>query len=314
MSDGDKAVGFENLPLPVSWHQRDLVLYAASIGHKADELDKVYELAKGWQPFPTYPLVLSLKGATSSISNFAKIKDFGKPVDGLPALDPNKVVHAEQTIEVLKAIPLEATGWKLNRRTVGLHEKGGKGLLLQNEATLVDESGQVYTRMISTSYHFGKFDALKGYSKSIVPEGTLKPAGKPPTRDPDFVQSDPTSAEQAILYRLSGDYNPLHIDPQIGQRLGFGGVILHGLCSYGFAARALVNRVAKGDSTRFKKMAARFTSPVKPGDTLETLIWTEKAQDGSGDISVGFVQRIKENGKLSLGGGVALFSGAGQKL
>lgn len=94
----------------------------------------------------------------------------------------------------------------------------------------------------------------------------------------------------------------LQIDPSIGEKLGFGGTILHGLCFYGIAARAIVKNVAGGDGTRLKEMGGRFTSPVKPGQTLVTLIWTQPAKDGKGSIQVDFAQQIKETGKWSLAG------------
>lgn len=102
----------------------------------------------------------------------------------------------------------------------------------------------------------------------------------------------------------------LQIDPSIGAKMGFGGVILHGLCSYGFGARALASTVCEGDSTRLSYMSARFTSPVKPGDELETLIWVSP-HDNSGGQRVDFVQRVKGTGKVCLGGGVALVKSAG---
>lgn len=127
--------------------------------------------------------------------------------------------------------------------------------------------------MISSGYGFysGKSD-LNGYAKSIAPKQPLTGAKKPPTRTPDFVFSEKTTAEQAVVYRLSGDYNPLHIDSAVGEALGFGGVILHGLCSYGHGARAVVLKVAKGDGRRLRYMSARFTSPVKPGDEVRALL------------------------------------------
>lgn len=96
------------------------------------------------------------------------------------------------------------------------------------------------------------------------------------------------------------------IDPEIGKKIGFGGVILHGLCSYGHAARAVINALCSGDDSRLKYMSARFTLPVKPGDELETLMWVSE-----GGARVDFVQRVKATGKVCLGGGVALLTAGG---
>ncbi|GAA6046733.1 hypothetical protein JCM3770_003140 [Rhodotorula araucariae] len=299
----DSAIGHEGQPFPVAWNTRDLLLYAVGIGAKVDELAFTYEDDPKFHPFPTYPLVLGLKGDKSSTVNFAQAKDRSGPNPGLPPLDPKRVVHAEQSIEILGELPQDSgKGWTLKDRCVGVKDTG-KGLIVDNAMELFDPSGKVVVRMISSGYCFGKFDA-GGFAKSIAPKQPLK-AGKPPQRTPDFVFTEKTTAEQAVVYRLSGDYNPLHIDNAVGEALGFGGVILHGLCSYGHAARAVVLNVAKGDGRRLKYMSARFTSPVKPGDELETSIWVS-SDAASGGQRVDFIQKIKGSGKVCLGGGVAL--------
>ncbi|GAA5992148.1 hypothetical protein JCM10908_001789 [Rhodotorula pacifica] len=308
----DKAVGHESAPTPVSWNQRDLLLYAVGIGAKKDELAFTYENNPNWHSFPTYPLVLGLKGDSQDVVNFAKAKDGSAPNPGLPPLDPNRLVHAEQSIEILGEIPSDSgKGWSLKRKCVGVKDTG-KGLIIDDAMELVNPQGQVVVRMISSGYCFGKFDA-GGFQKSIAPKQPVK-GGKPPQRNPDFVFSEKTSPEQAALYRLSGDYNPLHIDDAIGKGMGFPGVILHGLCSYGHAARAIVLNVAKGDGRKLKFMSGRFTSPVLPGDELETSIWVSP-DAASGGQRVDFVQKIKSSGKVCLGGGVALIaSDKGSKL
>lgn len=206
-----------------------------------------------------------------------------------------------------------------------------QGLIIHASNELVSPSGQVHTRMVGSSYSFGDFNAA-GFNKSILPAPPAQPA-KPPTRAPDFVWADATTAEQAALYRLSGDYNPLHIDPGVGEKIGMGGVILHGLCSYGHAARAVVGAVAGGDDARLAYMSARFTLPVRPGDEasrvgalrtwyglcradpspfpqLETLMWVSPHPDGTGQTRVDFVQKVKATGKVCLGGGVVLLKPA----
>lgn len=170
-----------------------------------------------WQ----YPLVLGLKGESQDVVNFAKAKDGSAPNPGLPPLDPNRLVHAEQSIEILGELPAESgKGWSLKRKCVGVKDTG-KGLIIDDAMELVNPQGKVVVRMISSGYCFGKFNA-NGYQKSIAPKQPVK-GGKPPQRNPDFVFSEKTSPEQAALYRLSGDYNPLHIDDAIGKGMGFPG-------------------------------------------------------------------------------------------
>ncbi|KAL7004298.1 hypothetical protein EMMF5_006123 [Cystobasidiomycetes sp. EMM_F5] len=124
----EKAVGFKTDPLPVAWNQRDLLLYATGIGARDDDLELTYELNKAWKPFPTYPLVLGLKGDSPDVTNFSEmIKGRGASPPGMPKLDPNKVVHAEQTIQILKPLPTHVEpkdGFKLIRSIGGVHDKG----------------------------------------------------------------------------------------------------------------------------------------------------------------------------------------------
>ncbi|SCV69191.1 BQ2448_2211 [Microbotryum intermedium] len=355
--DFEKAIGYEKTPAAVSWNQRDLLLYAAGIGAKRNELSTLFELHKDWQPFPTYPLVLGkfsspltgdfswppvalffikgavrqeiwnhadlflfwpvsgLKGDSGSVNDFSKAKDAGGATPGLPVLNPKKLVHAEQSIWILKPLPADSgKGWKLRKQSVGVKDTG-KGLIVDDSQELVGPDGEVYARMISSGYAFGDYTKnepkWKGFQKSIAPKQPTEAANKPPSRKPDVVFSEKTTEEQAILYRLSGDYNPLHIEPWIGKELGFPGAILHGLCSYGHAARALVLNTTGGDGSKLVYMSARFTSPVMPGDELETSMWFSSEGENT---RVDFIQKIVQSGKTCLGGGVALVKGKASKL
>ncbi|KAL8286193.1 hypothetical protein RQP46_004681 [Phenoliferia psychrophenolica] len=309
--DLDKALGFESTPQPVSWNQRDQLIYASGIGSKRNELQFLYELGKDWQPFPTYPLVLVFKGPGQDVNNFAESQKLGGRAPGLPASDPNKGLHAEQSIDIIKSIPaVSGPGWMLTKKVVGVKDTG-KGLIVDQLLELKDPKGEVYVRMVSSGYQIGKFNA-GGFNKSIVPPPPFKALGKPPAKAADIVFSEKTTEEQAVIYRLSGDYNPLHIDPSIGKAIGFGGAILHGLSSYGHAARAIVLNAAGGDGKRLKYMSARFTTPVMPGDELETSMWLSPAGDGL--TRVDFIQKVKATGKMCLGGGVAVIKPAGSKL
>ncbi|KAH9846740.1 peroxisomal dehydratase [Lenzites betulinus] len=300
------AVGWEEEEKPVSWNQRDILIYAIGIGAKKDDFALINELDKSWAPFPTYPVVLPFKGTSQDVVEFRKLMTGGKSAPGLPKFDPNRGVHGSQSIEILKPFPPSSgPGWKLKKRIVAISENKS-GIIVENEVLLVDPQGTPYAKLHSASFNLGAKATGGKFAKRIAGA----PQGTPPPKDraPDWVVRDQTTPEQAVTYRLSGDYNELHINPAIGASTGFGGVILHGLATFGFAARAVIGAVGGGDPRSLTLFGVRFTSPVKPGDALETSIWEigpAKAAGHAGETEVAFVTKNVATGKVCLGGGVA---------
>jgi len=298
----ERAVGYEYPAYPVSWKKRDLLLYAVGIGAKNSDLNFTYELDNNFAAFPTYPTVLSLKRDHDDVTLFSDLLKGRSGPPSLPKFDPNRVVHATQSIDILKQLPSESgTGWKLKQRVTSIQENKS-GVIIESENLLVDPHGIPYARLFGSSFNLGAKITGQRFGKSIA----SPPKGKPIPKDrkPDWVIRDQTTPEQAIIYRLSGDYNPLHIDPRIGSAAGFGGVILHGLSTYGFTARALLSAIGGNNASALKFFGVRFTSPVKPGDLLEVCAWDMgKGVDGTSEIV--FETKDLSSGKIVLGSGLA---------
>lgn len=245
------AVGAESGPKRTAWDSKDCILYALGVGAGIDELAYTTENTKGveQQVLPTYPVVLSVDPGI--------FKKFG-------TFDWAKLVHAEQGVEVLR--PLSPKGAVLTTtRIVDMFDKG-KAALVVTEAESVDEgTGETMFRTRSAFYIGG----AGGWGGDRGPSSSWEP----PQREPDHTVTYSTREDQALLYRLSGDRNPLHSDPAFARRAGFDRPILHGLCTYGFTGRALLHTLAGGDAAGLRSMDARFASPVFPGDTLHVDIW-----------------------------------------
>ncbi|KAJ4489917.1 peroxisomal dehydratase [Lentinula aciculospora] len=302
-TDIAKVVGFELPDRPVTWLKRDLILYALGVGAKntEDDLPFVYELHPNFAALPTYPVVLTFKGDSQELNLFAdRMK--GSDIPGMPRVDPNRIVHGSQSIEILRSLPpASGTGWKWKSRYTGISENK-TGVVLTAENTLMDSNAVPYAKLYSSSFNIGMKITGNKFTKGIAGPPQAKPI--PKDKKPDWINKDETSTHQALIFRLSGDYNPLHIDPAIGQAAGFGGVILHGLSTFGFAARALLKTVGGNNPAALKFFGVRFTSPVKPGDALETQIW-EVGPGPNGTIEVTFITKNLKTGKNALGGGIA---------
>lgn len=269
--------------LPHTYTERDVMLYALGIGAAADQLDQselkfVYEGHADFQAFPTFGVVIP----SATLGHLASIQ-------GL-TFNPMMQVHGEQFMELRKPLPTSGT-LTSHPRIVNLYDKGS-GALLVLEVSSKDASGEevIFNQFSLFIRGLGGFGGEKGPATiSYDP---------PKDTAPEVVHREKTLANQAILYRLSGDMNPLHIDVELAKTGNFPKPILHGLCSFGYASRAVVKHFANNDGRRFKSVRARFASPVFPGETLVTEMW--RAPNNPNRIL--FRARVAERGVVVING------------
>jgi acyl dehydratase len=266
--------------VPVEYNQRDLILYALGVG--SSDPRYTYENDDDFAAFPTYPIVLTFKGNSFDTLSFPPPAMQEFPL--VPLAGVRVGLDAEKLIEKIAELPKEGAKLQLVGRVVGVHKKGS-GALMEREFELVDDAGKVYYKIGDGMFLVGAKnfkDSGKTFSKNIPP----------PSSPPTYVVETPTSEQIPSLYRLSGDYNPLHVDPNFAQMGGFEKPIIHGQCTMGHATRAVLDTIAGGDQKRFKSVQMRFASPVFPGQTLVTEIWKVSATEFI------FQTKVKETDKV----------------
>ena len=257
--DISKALGAELTPLAYEYDQKSVMLYALGVGAGADttdpdELKFVYENDPGlfvlpsFGVIPPFPALMGLLG-----------------VEGME-INLMMLLHGEQYMEIRKH-PVPTAG-KLTTypKVANIYDKG-KGALIELEAETKDEAGDVvYYNVFGTFIRGeGGFGGEKGPAAG----------NEPPDRAPDKVAEMKTLPQQALIYRLSGDINPLHADPNFASMAGFEKPILHGLCTFGFACRAILKSYCGNDPEKFKSVKVRFSRHVFPGETIVTEMWEE---------------------------------------
>lgn len=254
----DEAIGAELPPVEFSWSSSDVQLYHLGLGAGADPLDPHelrYLTDDTPQVLPTFASVAQTFHATAA------------PTVKFPGIDIelSRVLHASEAVSVPGPIPPSGTGRAVTRFT-DIWDKG-KAAVIWSETTVTTPDGApLWTQRRSIfARGEGGFGGERGPSTSA----------EPPDRAPDAEWSIPTLPQQALLYRLCGDRNPLHSDPEFASAAGFPKPILHGLCTWGIGAKALVDHFLDGDVSRVDSYGARFAGVLYPGETLRARVWRD---------------------------------------
>jgi len=261
-----EASGAKGKPVRRSWTSKDALLYALGVGAGVDELQFTTENTKDLpqRVLPTFAVIIGGGGV---------------PFNQIGTFNAALMLHGAQGIELFDEIPaegeIESTG------SIGAIYDKGKGATVELISESIDiATGKPLLKTTMTAFMRGE----GGFGGERGPSPTFEL----PDRKPDHEVRYETRIDQPLLYRLSGDRNPLHSDPSFAKLGGFDRPILHGLCTYGFTGRALLNAVCGGDASRFRAMDARFSKPVMPGDDLVVSMWVDggtclfqtKNQDG----------------------------------
>ncbi|KAI8956255.1 hypothetical protein F4801DRAFT_7998 [Xylaria longipes] len=277
----EKAKNAKSESTEFSYTDRDAMLYNLGVGAKRTDLPYVFEGHENFQVLPTYGVIPQFD--TNMPFNFDEL---------VPNFSPMMLLHGEQYLEVKKYPIPTAARTKNYGKLIEVVDKGSAAILKSGVTTVNAENGEELFYNESTVFlrGCGGFDG----QKRPADRGAATAANVPPKRAADVVVESVTTPEQAAIYRLSGDYNPLHIDPNFAKMGGFKEPILHGLCFMGIASKALYENFGP-----YKNIKVRFAGSVFPGQTLVTEMWKE----GSGKVI--FQAKVKETGKLAISGAAA---------
>jgi acyl dehydratase len=257
-----------------SYTERDVMLYALGVGAGTDELPFTYE--RDLKVLPTFGVIPA----------FPALFAMGTVME----VNPMMVLHGEQRIELYGPIPTRAT--VTTTPTIRAIYDKGKGALLVIDADTVDQNGTLICKNTFGAFARGE----GGFGGDRGPSG---PKNVPPQRPPDATVEMPTLPQQALIYRLSGDMNPLHADPDFARMAGYDRPILHGLCTFGHVGRAVLQRCCGNDPLKLKALEVRFAGVVFPGETIVTELW----KTGPGAIIL--QAKTKERGEVAIAAAAA---------
>ncbi|XP_028852536.1 peroxisomal multifunctional enzyme type 2 isoform X2 [Denticeps clupeoides] len=275
-----EAVGQVLPEMTYSYTHIECILYALGVGMSTKDADHLKFLYEGHEAFTCLPTFGVIPAQCSM---------FNGGLSSIPGLniDFTRLLHGEQYLELYK--PLPTSGTLTSRASIAdIVDKGSGAVILLDVNTYNGAELICYNQFSVFIVGAGGFGGKRNSDKAKSPVA-------PPSRAPDAVVTDETTSNQAALYRLSGDWNPLHIDPNFAAMGGFKSPILHGLCSFGFAARHVLKHYANNDVTRFKAIKVRFVKPVFPGQTLQTEMWREGNR-------IHLVCKVKETAAVVLSG------------
>ncbi|MFD3478627.1 MaoC/PaaZ C-terminal domain-containing protein [Streptomyces sp. NPDC058695] len=267
--DAAKAVAAEPRSAEITWDHKDIQLYHLGLGAGTPATDPD-------------ELRYTLESRLHVLPSFATVAGAGMGVVGglsAPGIDVNlaHVLHGGQSVELHRPIPVKGSATSTSR-VAAVYDKG-KAAILVLRTEVADAEGPLWT---SDAQIFvrgeGGFGGDRGPSARV----------EAPTGEPDRTVDRPVREDQALLYRLSGDWNPLHADPEFAKLAGFDRPILHGLCSYGMTLKAVVDTLLDGDVSRVRSYATRFTGVVFPGETLRIRMWRS---EGRIQVTVTAVER-----------------------
>ncbi|MGH1561605.1 MaoC/PaaZ C-terminal domain-containing protein [Mumia sp. DW29H23] len=254
--DPSAALGATPAVTQISWQESDVLLYHLALGAGADPTDVrqlAYATESGKEVLPTFAVVAPTLRATAP------------PAVSYPGVDVDlrTILHASQRVELHRPIPRDGKA-EVSTGVAALYDKGSAAIIVVDSEAVGSDGEPLWTssmRMYSRGE--GGFGGDRG------------PDGPPalPDRAPDHILETTILPQQALLYRLLGDRNPLHSDPAVASAAGFPRPILHGLCTYGAVCQAVVDRVLDGRASAVRSLEARFAGVVFPGETLRTAVW-----------------------------------------